>query len=182
MSTGSMITISKLAAMVGLSRTTLIYYDRIGLLQPTARSNAGYRLYGDDAIKRVRTICSYRNAGLTLKEIELLLRGPDVPNESILHNRLMQLDKEIGKLRIQQRAIIKILQSFGASASGSSIDKNTWVKILHSCGLSEEDMGQWHAQFESDAPGAHHAFLMWLGISENEALEIRARSKGRQIR
>lgn len=177
-----MITVGKLAEMFELSRTTLLYYDRIGLLQPTTRSGAGYRFYGRDGVERLRTICSYRDAGLTLEEIKLLLTKPDDPSERILRNRLMQLDDEIGKLRIQQRAIIGILRSIGATESISSIDKNAWVKILRSCGLSEEDMGRWHSQFEHDAPAAHHAFLRWLGIPEEEALEIRARSKRRRTK
>ena len=172
-----MITVSKLAKRFGLSRTTLLYYDRIGLLHPTARSNSGYRLYGEDDVERLRLICSYRNAGLTLKEIKLLLRRPDLPNEEILRNRLMQLDNEIGNLRVQQRAIINILRSLGAADSLSVIDKDAWVEILRSSGLNEKDMERWHAQFERNAPEAHHAFLTWLGISENQAREIRAKSK-----
>lgn len=172
-----MITVTKLADKFGLSRTTLLYYDRLGLLRPTHRSSAGYRLYGDDAVERLRAICAYRNAGLTLKDIGLLLSQPDVPNERILRSRLLQLDSEIGKLRVQQRAIIGILRGVGSADSVSSIDKDAWVGILRSCGLSPEDMSRWHTQFEMDAPAAHHAFLLWLGISEDEAMEIRMRSK-----
>jgi hypothetical protein len=58
------------------------------------------------------------------------------------------------------------------------IDKNTWVKILRSCGMDQKDMQRWHAEFEQNAPEAHHSFLRWLGIADEEALEIRARSKG----
>ena len=172
-----MVTVSRLARMFGLSRTTLLYYDRIALLQPSARSQAGYRLYAADDIERLKLICSYRNAGLTLKEIKQLLERPDTPNENILRNRLMELDIEINKLRIQQRTIINILHNLGASESVSSIDKDTWVSILRLSGLSNEDMTRWHVQFERDAPTAHHAFLIWLGIDEEEILKIRTKSK-----
>ena len=137
-----MIRVSTLAAMFGLSRTTLLYYDRIGLLRPTARSGAGYRLYGEHKVERLRMICSYRSAGLSLQEIKLLLKRPDAPDERVLRQRLMQLDHEIGELRLQQRAILGILQSLGVTESISAIDKDAWIEILRSCGLSDADMSR----------------------------------------
>lgn len=169
-----MITVSKLARRFGLSRTTLLYYDRMGLLNPSTRSSSGYRLYGEQEVERLRTICSYRDAGLKLAEIERLLERPEAPDRTILRHRLLELDREIGELRIQQRAILGILQNLGSSDPISAIDKTTWIEILRSCGLTEEDMNRWHRQFERSAPDAHHAFLLWLGISHEEALEIRS--------
>ena len=169
--------VGRLARRFGLSRTALLYYDRIGLLHPSARSDAGYRLYTDEDAERLRLICSYRRAGLTLAQIQSLLESPGVPDEAILTERLRELDREIGTLRVQQRAILAILESLGSKPSISAIDKQAWVQILRASGLDEDDMMQWHRQFESDAPDAHHAFLLWLGIPEEEAREIRARSK-----
>ncbi len=59
-----MITIRKLGAMFGLSRTALLYYGRIALLAPMARNQAGYRMYEYGAVARLRQICTYKNAGL----------------------------------------------------------------------------------------------------------------------
>jgi DNA-binding transcriptional MerR regulator len=50
-------TISALARRFSLSRSTLLYYDSIGVLAPTSRSRAGYRLYGDDAVRRLGIVC-----------------------------------------------------------------------------------------------------------------------------
>ena len=47
-----MLTVGKLSEKFGLSRTALLYYDRIGLLTPAGRSESGYRLYDDAAIER----------------------------------------------------------------------------------------------------------------------------------
>ncbi len=175
-----MISVSRLARKVGLSRTTLLYYDRIGLLSPAARSEAGYRLYGESEVERLKTICAYRDAGLSLQEIKQLLLRPEAPDEKILRQRLTQLDRDIGRLRVQQRAILGILRSLGASDSINAIDKDAWIDILRAAGLSDDDMSRWHAQFERNAPDAHHAFLLWLGIAEDEALAIRARSGQRR--
>ncbi len=173
-----MITVGKLAGKFGLSRTTLLYYDRIGLLEPSTRSRSGYRLYGERDVERLRVICSYRDAGLTLAEIGRLLQRPEIPDAAILRHRLLELDREIGALRVQQQAILAILRSLGESDAISAIDKTGWIEILGSCGLTEEDMDRWHRQFEKSAPDAHHAFLLWLGIPHEEALGIRAGSRG----
>ncbi|MCA9522798.1 MAG: MerR family transcriptional regulator [Myxococcales bacterium] len=57
-------TISALARSVGLARSTLLYYDRIGLLSPSSRSSASYRLYDEEARERLEAIRTYRAVGL----------------------------------------------------------------------------------------------------------------------
>jgi len=169
-----MITVGKLAERFGLSRTTLLYYERIRLLRSTARSRSGYRLYGEDAVARLRLISTYKGAGLPLAEIRRLLDAPDTPNLGVFRRRILELDGEIAHLRVQQRALLGLLQSLGGRAATRSIDKDTWVKVLRSAGMDEAAMDRWHAEFERNAPEAHHSFLRWLGISEEEALAIRA--------
>jgi len=51
-------TVGVLARSVGLARSTLLYYDRIGLLPPSRRSATRYRLYGEDARSRLEAIWS----------------------------------------------------------------------------------------------------------------------------
>ena len=173
-----MITVRKLAESFGLSRTTLLYYDRIGLLHPEMRSRTGYRLYGDESVSRLRLICIYRSAGLTLREIGDLLERPQAPDKGVLKNRILELDREISNLRIQQRALVGLLKNAGDIDTPRFIDKDVWIEILRSSGMNRKDMQRWHAEFERNAPEAHHSFLRWLGIPEDEALEIRADSKG----
>ena len=64
-----MITVGRLAKRFGLSRSTLLYYDSIGLLRPTGRSAKGYRLYSEDDAARLEKICLYRQTGLSLDEV-----------------------------------------------------------------------------------------------------------------
>jgi DNA-binding transcriptional MerR regulator len=172
-----MITVGKLAEMFGLSRTTLLYYDRIKLLSPTTRTRKGYRLYGEDRVAELRLICTYKSVGLTLNEIRELLAKPGEPDKGILRKRIIELDKEISNLRNQQRALADLLRNVGDIDPTGSLDKDTWVEILRSSGMDQSDMQRWHTQFERNAPEAHHSFLRWLGIPEKEALEIRAGSK-----
>jgi hypothetical protein len=114
-----------------------------------------------------------------LEEIRELLSKPGEPDKGILRKRIIELDQEISNLRNQQRALTELLKSIGDIAPTGSLDKDTWLGILRSSGMDQDDMQRWHEEFERNAPEAHHSFLRWLGISQEEAIEIRAGSKSR---
>ena len=76
--------ISELAAMFGLSRSTLLYYDRIAILQPSERSPAGYRIYTAEDRYHLERICGYRKAGLSLDRIRSALEEDQGPDEGTL--------------------------------------------------------------------------------------------------
>ncbi len=173
-----MITVGKLARQFGVSRTALLYYERIRLLRATSRSASGYRLYGEDAVARLRLIATYKSAGLPLAEIRQLLDAPDTPNLGIFRRRVVALDGKIAQLRVQQRALLGLLRRLGGRAASKCIDKDTWVKVLRSAGMDEAAMDRWHAEFERNAPEGHHSFLRWLGLSQEEALTIRGAVRG----
>jgi DNA-binding transcriptional MerR regulator len=61
--------IGRLAAAAGVSVRTLRQYDAIGLLRPSARTEAGYRLYSDAGVRRLYRILALRSLGLRLDEI-----------------------------------------------------------------------------------------------------------------
>jgi MerR family transcriptional regulator, thiopeptide resistance regulator len=65
--------IGEVAAATGLTVRTLHHYDEIGLLRPSARSDAGYRLYSDGDVRRLYRIVAFRRLGLALDEIGALL-------------------------------------------------------------------------------------------------------------
>ncbi len=70
-------TVGSLSEMSGVSVRTLHHYDAIGLLRPTSRSAAGYRLYTADDAERLRDILVFRNLGLTLEQVGQLLDDDD---------------------------------------------------------------------------------------------------------
>lgn len=63
------LTIGELGRQSRLSRATLLYYDRLGLLRPKNRTGANYRLYGPDDVARLQRICFYRAMGIPAAEI-----------------------------------------------------------------------------------------------------------------
>jgi Hg(II)-responsive transcriptional regulator len=67
------LTIGKLAKEVGVNIQTVRYYERCRLLTPADRKASGYRLYGEEALKRLRFIKNAQALGFTLREIAELL-------------------------------------------------------------------------------------------------------------
>src|ERR1044071_7203705 len=82
--------ISKLARAFGLSRSTLLYYDRIGLLKPSGRTGAGYRHYSQKDFRRLQRICQFREAGLPLKDIARVLSSGGKPGVKLLDKRMRE--------------------------------------------------------------------------------------------
>lgn len=175
-----MLTVSKLAGRFGLSRTTLLYYESIGLLKPAARTAGNYRKYGEKDLERLHQICAWRDAGLTLGDIRTLLEKPAGGAASVLRRRLLALDGEIERLRAHQGAILKLLQSKDSIWRTKLITKEKWVSIMKATGFTENDMHRWHAEFERMAPEEHREFLEFLHISEAEIRSIREWSRSLQ--
>lgn len=171
-----MLRITELARKVGLSRSTLLYYDHIGLLIPSGRSEAGYRLYSQNDRDRLAAICSFRQAGLTIEDIRRVLSREEDTNTAVLQQRMRELGEEIRTLQTQQHLLGKMLQVQSSGALPVTVDKQAWIDMLRAAGMDEAAMGRWHAEFEHRAPEAHHQFLCALGISEEEALVIRKQS------
>ncbi len=171
-----MFRITELARQFGLSRSTLLYYDRIGLLTPSGRSEAGYRLYAQTDRDRLAAICSFRQAGLTIEDIRRVLSMGEDTNGMILQRRLKELGEEIRTLQSQQHLLAKMLQVRSRGELPVTVNKEAWIEMLRAAGMDEAAMGRWHTEFERRAPEAHHQFLRALGISEDEALFIRKRS------
>jgi len=173
-----MYTVGQFGKRFGLSRSTLLYYDAIGLLSPSGRSQANYRLYTDDDLRRMEQIKTFRDTGLPLAAIKDLLQ-PDWASPSIiLAQRLQSINGEIEQLRHQQRIIIKLLGPSYSLADARTMNKARWVSILESTGLDEDGMNKWHAEFERSAPQAHQDFLESISIEPEEIALIRERSRG----
>lgn len=89
-------TVNEVSRMTGVSIRTLRYYDTIGLLKPSGLTDAGYRLYDDDALERLQLILMYRELQFPLKEICRILESPDCDRTRILAQQveLLTLKKE----------------------------------------------------------------------------------------
>lgn len=167
------ITIRKLAEEFGLSRTTLLYYDSIGILSPSDRSNKNYRLYSEEDKEKLKKIIMFREMGLKLSEIKKLLNAGSRKTTGILEKQLFEISKKINDLRTQQYSIINLLQNKKLLEETGITDKNLLVKILQQSGLDEDAQHRFHYEFETNSPKAHNDFLISLGFSKSKIKEIR---------
>src|SRR3954447_10765850 len=113
--------IGEVAAATGLTVRTLHHYDEIGLLAPSARSEAGYRLYGDDDVRRLYRIVAFRRLGFALDEIGALLDGDGTDPRTVIRAQLDRLDAEVA-LRSRVRARLTRLLDALEGANGAGAD------------------------------------------------------------
>ncbi len=100
-----MMTVKEIAELTHISARTLHYYDEIGLLEPTAKSEAGYRLYDDKALETLQQILFFREFDIPLKEIKALMNSPVFDRNQILQ---MQRKMLVAKKERVERLIASI--------------------------------------------------------------------------
>jgi DNA-binding transcriptional MerR regulator len=172
-----MMAVGQVAQRYHLSRSTLLYYDKKGLLKPSGRTHANYRLYSNSDIIRLERILLFRNAGMSLDDISILIDKPIDEIEKALEKRLFSINKEIQALRKQQQLIINLISHQGDIAKTRILTKNRWVEMLRAAGLDDSGMWQWRREFEHLAPETHQDFLESIAISDDEILNIRNKSR-----
>ena len=173
-----MLTVTQMARACGVSRTTVLYYESLGLLPAAPRSGSNYRIYGEKHLSRLRQICTYRGAGLRLADIRVLVAGDPRPGAAaaVLSRRLNEIGAEVGRLKEHQCAILKLMEH-QTQFRGNNMDKEKWVAIMRGAGFQEDDMRKWHVEFERAAPEDHQVFLEYLKIPSVEIDRIRAWSR-----
>jgi DNA-binding transcriptional MerR regulator len=172
------LTVTNLARACKLSRSTLLYYESIGLLPRPRRTAGNYRAYSSKDLERLRQICVYREAGVPLADIRALLDGARGDAAGVLRRRLVELSAGIERLRDQQRAIARLLRNAHQFRSIGMVTKDKWVAVMTAAGFSENDMRRWHEEFEKGAPDEHQEFLEFLHLPPDEVGRIRAWSRG----
>ena len=91
-------TVNEVSKLTGVSIRTLQYYDRIGLLKPAQRTQAGYRLYDDTALERLQQILLFRELEFSLDEIKAILDAPDFDRTKALDQQIELLTLKIQRL------------------------------------------------------------------------------------
>lgn len=140
--------ISELASLVGLSRTALLYYEKLNLINGKRLKNR-YRVYSDRDVQQIRLIQQLQSGGLTLAECKSFLERK--LDKSILRSRYEELENEI-KQKEKSLALL-------SSLLGSKTSK------------------PWHETLSAIAPDAHIDWLKVQGFDEKQALRVKWLSK-----
>lgn len=104
-----LIKISEMAGMHGISRQTLILYDRKGLLKPAYVNGSGYRFYSADQIPRLRLICLLKEMGVTLAKIKSFFDAPSPSGMlSLIDERKRAAEQKIEELELQVEELMQL--------------------------------------------------------------------------
>ena len=108
-------TIGKLAIEADVTTDTVRYYEKEGLLTPSSKTDAGYRLYNGDAVRRLRFIKHAQHCGFSLTEIGKLLAlknsdaacCKDVKDVAIA--KKLQLEQKIRRMQLMSGALTELI-------------------------------------------------------------------------
>jgi MerR family transcriptional regulator, thiopeptide resistance regulator len=113
-------TVGQVADVFGVTVRTLHHYDEIGLLVPSERSAAGYRLYTEADLRRLQQIVVYRRLELPLEQIAVLLDGDDDPGVHLRRQRdavMQRLDELTEIVDAIDRALEREMQQRPATTA-----------------------------------------------------------------
>lgn len=122
-----MLKVGELARRAGMTVRTLHHYDSIGLLKPSGRSDAGYRLYNRDDVARLHQVQALRRFGMALADIGHFLAQPGASLPDLITRQIESLDHQIAeaaKLREQLSALR------GQLRSGEEPELASWLTTL----------------------------------------------------
>jgi len=103
-------TIGQLANMARVTVRTLHHYDEIGLLKPTARTAAGYRMYEGADLMRLQQILFFKQLDLPLDQIRLILDDPAFDQVQALERHRQLLYEQVGRLTRLLNTIDRTIQ------------------------------------------------------------------------
>lgn len=119
--------IGEFAKRLGLTPKTVRFYESVGLLAEPARTESGYRLYGDDDIERLRFIQGAKSLGLSLKEIKDIVETwssgerPCAHVRGLLMDKLGELDRRIQELTTFRDELSSYMGRMAAVTGDSSV-------------------------------------------------------------
>ena len=131
--------IGELAKQTGLSIRTLRYYDEIGLLMPSHRTEAEYRLYSEADIARLQQISSLRQLGFALKEIRQCLENPDFSLGNVINLHLARLQEQMA---VSQSLFSKLSTLAQKLQNSESVAVEDLMQIIENLTMTQQYLTQ----------------------------------------
>ncbi|HZH78143.1 MAG TPA: MerR family transcriptional regulator [Archangium sp.] len=119
--------VSEVARLAGVSVRTLHHYDEIGLLRPSERSQAGYRLYADKDLRKLQQVLFFKELGFPLEEIQRIVndRAFDL-KAGLLMQRKLLTEKSV-RLKALIQAVDAALESL---ERGTAMSKEEMFEVF----------------------------------------------------
>lgn len=168
-------TISKVASLASVSVRTLHHYDEEGVLQPSSRSDAGYRLYSDEDLERLQQVLFFRELGFSLNDIRELMREPGHDSESALRMQRDLLEQRATHL---EAMIATIDRTLDAHTKGTPMNKEDMFEVFGDFDPAEheeearERWGDTDAYAESARRTKRYTKDDWLRIKQEGAAVV----------
>ena len=131
--------IGNVATAAGLTVDTVRYYERLGLLKPTARTEGGFRTYEPSAVERIAFIRQAQRLGLHLREIKALLAasaGSGTQHcqrvRGVLVTRLDDVETQMAELKAFRKTLRTALKNCDAALSAGAVSECPVVQSLTS--------------------------------------------------
>lgn len=118
--------VGELAQRSGLTVRALHHYEKLGLLRPSARSEAGYRLYSESDVLRLHRLLAWRQTGLALKDIGPLLDSESPALREVLARQVAALQAQM----LQQQQLLDALQHVARQAEGQGAGADTEPSLI----------------------------------------------------
>ncbi len=120
-------TVGDVARLAAISVRTLHHYDEIGLLSPSERSRAGYRLYNDDDLAMLQQVLFYRELGFSLDEIRHVMADPGFDRLEALASQRRMLAEKAASLHHMIEAVDRAIDG---AQKGITMDREEMFEVF----------------------------------------------------
>jgi DNA-binding transcriptional MerR regulator len=182
------LTVGQVAEQLGVTVRTLHHYDEIGLVVPSERTPAGYRLYAAADITRLQQVVVYRRLGFALEEIALLLDDEAADGSAVIGHLRRQREAVMSRLDEMHDLVTAIDQALEKEMSGNKLTKEEQKKLFGD-GFSddyaeeaEQRWGETEAWKQSQGRTSTYSKADWVEVKAemdaNNAMFVSAMTDG----
>jgi DNA-binding transcriptional MerR regulator len=165
-----LLTVGRLAELAGVTVRTLHHYDEIGLVTPSGRTAAGYRVYAAADVERLRQVLTYRRLGFGLREVAELVSDPDA--DAVAHLR-RQRELLAGQREQAAALIAAIDKELEARAMGINLTPQEQLEVFG----TDKAGGEWAREAEQrwgDTDAYQQSQRRVAGYSKQDWARIKA--------
>lgn len=143
-----MYTIGRLAHRARINADSIRFYERQGLLSPATKTDSGYRLYTDDAVRRIGFIKHAQRCGFSLAEVAVLLQTDSVEPTvranayRLAADKQAEIDDSIEALRTMSEALSCMLDARdgGAESGPVAFEQSALMNALEPAGAPSQSV------------------------------------------
>jgi MerR family transcriptional regulator, thiopeptide resistance regulator len=169
-------TVSEVAALAGVTVRTLHHYDEIGLVRPSDRTAAGYRLYADRDLERLQVVLFYRELGFGLAEIMRMLDRSDLDRGRVLREQRDLLTAQADRL---ERMVAAVDRAIAAYEEGMTMSD---ASMFEAFGEAQREHQQEAERRWGDTPAYRESRRRTATYSRQDWEEFKAESEAIMLR